>query len=943
MILIIKSKYCRILFFSILFFKNLLTNRCYLFTVIMSIYNTGRYIDESINSLLNQTIGFKNIQLILVNDGSVDDSEEKCFNYLNKYPNNIIYVKIEHSGLSKARNVGIKYAKGKYINYLDPDDKWDYRAFKYVLLFFRFNRDIDIIGARMKFFEAAENYHTLDYKFYKTRIVNLTIEYSCIHLSVASSFFRKSFMKDKLFEEGLLTGEDVRFINKYLLIKPFYGAIKEAVYYYRKRADSSSIVQNQFQNIKYYFDTINEVQNFLIKFSKSLYNKIIPFLQFVIGYLLVARIKSYSTFQFLDKYNLIKYCNSIESILKQIEDKYILEQKFISNYKLLALSKKYQRDLRYDIKLENDLFLYSGYIMINLNTKKNVIIWRILDIHENILHLEGIDNFWLPKENYFYYCKINNRIVFPKNYYYLSNYDFVSMYGIIEKGRIIVFDIPFEIINTTINFEFYISYMNNDIEIFPAFGAFTHIPTINNGYYIAGNYIMKSINKRLTIFRYDKKLEIMFEKLYCSELKKYNKNYIVNIRKKHRKYKKKLKKKKNYQIWLINDRRDRAGDNGEYFFRYLKTQKLVGIKVYFVIEKNNSDYKRLKKFGNIIDIDSEKYINKFLICDKIITSMTNSWVTNPFNNDLVFIRDLLHFDIIFLQHGITKDDISFILNRFIRNYSIFITSSKKEYKSILDPKYGYNTNNIKLTGFARFDNLENMKNTKSVEKKIIIIPTWRKNIRGTRDSLTYKSIHSDMFIYSNYFKFYNNLINDNNLLLMLNKTNYTGIFCLHPSLSSQYIDFDKNKYFTIIEKCNYQKLLLESSLLITDYSSIFFDFAYLRKPVIYTHFDYKEYRNTHYKEGYFDYYRDGFGPICKDIKCTINEISFELENNCILRRKFLRNIKRFFSFFDNKNSERILKEITKDKMNKKKFSKYTFSAFLSFILTLIFLKYIIYC
>ena len=68
----------------------------------------------------------------------------------------------------------------------------------------------------MKFFEASENYHTLDYKFYKTRIINLTEEYNHIHLSVASSFFRKSFIKDKLFKEGLLTGEDVRFINNLL-------------------------------------------------------------------------------------------------------------------------------------------------------------------------------------------------------------------------------------------------------------------------------------------------------------------------------------------------------------------------------------------------------------------------------------------------------------------------------------------------------------------------------------------------------------------------------------------------------------------------------------------------------------------------------------------------------------------------------------------------------
>ena len=189
------------------------------------------------------------------------------------------------------------------------------------------------------------------------------------------------------------------------------------------------------------------------------------------------------------------------------------------------------------------------------------------------------------------------------------------------------------------------------------------------------------------------------------------------------KTKKKILKRKNknnnkhYKIWLINDRRDRAGDNGEYFFRYIKSKKLNGIKAYFTIEKNSSDYKRLKSFGKVLDIDSDRYLNKFLLGDKIITSISNSWVTNPFNEDQIYIRDLLHFDVIFLQHGIIKDDLSKYLNRFHTNYSMFVTSSKKEYRSILDTKYGYNLNNVILTGLPRYDNLERMKNNINIEKK----------------------------------------------------------------------------------------------------------------------------------------------------------------------------------------------------------------------------------
>ena len=137
----------------ILIFHNFNFDKCYLFSVIMAIYNTGRYLDDSINSLVNQTINFKtNIQVILVNDGSIDDSENICLKYQSIYSDNIKYIKIDHEGVSKARNIGLKYAEGKYINFLDPDDIWHYNAFNLVYLFFKFNKNINLAAGRLKFF-----------------------------------------------------------------------------------------------------------------------------------------------------------------------------------------------------------------------------------------------------------------------------------------------------------------------------------------------------------------------------------------------------------------------------------------------------------------------------------------------------------------------------------------------------------------------------------------------------------------------------------------------------------------------------------------------------------------------------------------------------------------------------------------------------------------------
>lgn len=147
----------------------------------------------------------------------------------------------------------------------------------------------------------------------------------------------------------------------------------------------------------------------------------------------------------------------------------------------------------------------------------------------------------------------------------------------------------------------------------------------------------------------------------------------------------------------------------------------------------------------------------------------------------------------------------------------------------------------------------------------------------------------------------------------MKNNDYLGIFCLHPNFAKQWEYFNENSIFTVKEKCNQQEILAESSLLITDYSSIFFDFGYMLKPTIFIQFDYDEYRNNQYPKGYFDYEKDGFGPICNGIQCTIKEIISNIENKCELKKIYFKRIKRFFKYFDNANSYRTYAAIKNSK------------------------------
>ena len=89
-------------------------------SVIVPVYNVEKYVEKCLKSLVNQTL--QDIEIIVVDDGSKDDSKKIVDSFIKKYPSKLKYLHKENGGLSSARNFGIPYAKGEYIAFLDSDD-----------------------------------------------------------------------------------------------------------------------------------------------------------------------------------------------------------------------------------------------------------------------------------------------------------------------------------------------------------------------------------------------------------------------------------------------------------------------------------------------------------------------------------------------------------------------------------------------------------------------------------------------------------------------------------------------------------------------------------------------------------------------------------------------------------------------------------------------------
>ncbi|EAI0421871.1 capsular biosynthesis protein, partial [Campylobacter jejuni] len=366
--------------------------------------------------------------------------------------------------------------------------------------------------------------------------------------------------------------------------------------------------------------------------------------------------------------------------------------------------------------------------------------------------------------------------------------------------------------------------------------------------------------KNMICFINDKKVDIIYQEKKCTF---YDIFYEI----------KKLKKRraKNKSLWLFADMSYRADDNAEHLYRYvMKNHPEKNIA--FVLRKNSHDYKRLKKEGfKLVDPKSFKF--KYLVfkADKLISSHIDRYFFEALGENTLKTKDF-----VFLQHGITQNDLSSWLNQ--RQIDLFITGMQDEYDSIAGDfnRYKFTPKEVKLTGFPRWDAL--LKNNQINTKQIIIMPTWREYIVGSYSKKLMKRRFNPKFYESEYFYRWGSFLHSKKLQELHEKYNYKIVFNPHPQIRPYLEDFNLPNYIIIPSvEMSMQKLFCESSLMITDYSSVAFEMIILKKPVIYYQFDQDYFFYKHFlKRGYYNYKKMEFSYLVNNQKDLIFYIEFLL-------------------------------------------------------------------
>lgn len=866
-------------------------------SVVMPVYNAAETVEESIKSILNQKYDNNKIQLIMINDGSKDNSIEIIKKYESE---NVIVIDKENSGVSDTRNIGLSKSEGKYILFLDSDDTISDDTIASIVPFFdEHYEEIDLVSYKiipvLNGKELKQHYRS---KYLtKTGIYDLTKKENWYVSITTMNYCIKNKFKDNLKFEGDFH-EDQKFSMYVVKDKMKVGYVENGTYWYTQQP--KSVTKTKFHayylfepTMKYWEDFFNEFPNDIPEYYQALFINDINW-KYKSGILMPYQ---YEGEEFEREFGRIK------KLITRMNDEAILYHPAVNfHHKFYWMSFK-------DKKSTNREVLTSHQSIALINDKK--LVYSSDKVEIDLLKFRVVEDkikmmICIKSPAFLYTEEIPKvRVSLDSSNLKTKFFDVressFSYYECKEKcAQFYISEIEIDYKETE-TFKIFILLQDNVIPgkfNFPIGTVFSdklkRYKYLNNKYLIEYNQKNDCFDIKKTSFLERAEIKINnFLYYLIRDRKKLLVRMISNL----------YNPKK--EIWLYYDCKNVKKDNGYYQFVHDMEIK-DGVKRYYVSNNTKEFNKGLfpgKLKRRVIKFNSFKHKFIYLKASKIITAYIEQENSSPYTkNAFTYYADIATTpEVIYLQHGILHAHMpwKYSLDRLPLDREVI--SSHFEKENFVN-NYAFTNEHLIDCGMPRYDFL-----TPNVTKTntILYAPSWRSYLVGNAAS-GFEKIEN-VFLESEFYKETQKFLNSKELADMLEKYDFTLNFKLHPIFKKyEYLYKFENKRI----KVGADLPESEYKVFITDFSSYVFDFVYVKSSIMYFVPDYIKFKSgmNLYRELDFKF-DNGFADFTQTSEETLKKLEVILKNGGTPSKDKLKKMDTFFIHNDKNQRDRLYKAL----------------------------------
>lgn len=865
-------------------------------SVIIPVYNVEKYIRKCLDSIVDQMISKEELQVILINDGSTDNSADICAEYCEKYDYFELY-NIENGGQARARNIGLDIAKGKYIAYLDSDDALSRDTLESVTHFFDQHYDeVDLVT--YKIIPIANGIRKKTHYRYdimrKTGVYDLTLpENYYISQTNMNIVVKNKGDENILFDTTPnYRHEDQLYCTEVLRDKMKIGYVDDAEYLYEQNPQST--VSKFFSTIT--FDlTLSKWKELFDTYGDSLP----PYVQA----LYVNDIQWKLRTDIFHPYHLEgkEYDNALAEIrllLNKVDDGVILNHPVCNEMsKYYFINFKYNGDLKVSfddsIKLMHGDDVISESPTINLKITKFRFFGNMLEICGHLYSFA----FNYSEKPQLILRKNGTTSECPELYESSFSYDCAKVKNNQAWGFRCLIDTTEKV---SLSFKVEVGSKNYSVEIETGEWVVLN-KSIGRTEYVTGNKKCSMTNNRFVVENVDDKAERKYRlkvllKMLRVNLKVFLVRLLCFI----------LPEKE--EIWLYHDCNTVGTDNAYLQFQH-DFDKKDGVKRLYVVNGSIEKAKAMftpEQQKNLIVFRSWKHKILYLKASKVITAFIEKVNYLPYFDDVYkYYIDLFKGDVIYLQHGVLHAHLPWKYSYERLDIRSEVISTNYEVENFTE-NYCFPDSALIKSKMPRYDFIDC--DATPADNRILLAPSWRKYLIKLRGDGTWVPTR-EKFLESEFYIETQKFLESKELCDLLEKNDWYLDFKLHP-IFAVYNDCFKvdNPRICIPSKTEPS----DYKIVITDYSSFVFDFVYLKRVVVYFMPDYAQ-----FKAGFNDYkeldipLEEGFGELTKTADELVLALGKIIKNDGKALPPFAEKTDGFFLNQDKNSRATIYKHLKK--------------------------------